>query len=168
MPAKLNFLKTPASVWLVQVGPCPLPLEYQAASSQARLKSCRALPPCSRRPPVQGWILFGREAASMRLKARGLAQHGGPPGCMAEGEWPSRVWFFTWLTVHAACPLGPQHLPWFWGGSTVLLNAHKTSSLATSHKEDKVRYSSWPVPFRAVWLLRPNQWRVKVWVQGLR
>jgi hypothetical protein len=46
MPAKLNFFKTPAS----EVGPCPLPLEYQAASSQARLKSARAQPPWSPHP----------------------------------------------------------------------------------------------------------------------
>jgi hypothetical protein len=47
MPAKINFFKTPSSVRLVQVGLCRLPLEYQAASSQARLKSVRALPPWS-------------------------------------------------------------------------------------------------------------------------
>ncbi len=52
VPAKINFFKTPASVWLgqFQVGPCPLPLEYQTASSQARLKSCWALPPWSGMP----------------------------------------------------------------------------------------------------------------------
>jgi hypothetical protein len=36
MPAKLNSFKTPASVRLFQVGPCPLPLEYQAATSKHR------------------------------------------------------------------------------------------------------------------------------------
>ncbi len=33
---------------MLSVVPCPLPLEYQVASSQARLKSCWALPPWGR------------------------------------------------------------------------------------------------------------------------
>jgi hypothetical protein len=33
---------------MLRVEPCPLPLEYQVASSQARLKSCWALPPWSK------------------------------------------------------------------------------------------------------------------------
>ena len=41
MPAKLNFFKTPTSVRLVQVGPCPLPLEYQAATSHTGRQPCR-------------------------------------------------------------------------------------------------------------------------------
>jgi len=41
MPAKLNFFKTPTSVQLVQVGPCPLPLEYQAATSHTGRQPCR-------------------------------------------------------------------------------------------------------------------------------
>ncbi len=36
----------------------------------------------------------------MRPKAREMTQHGGPPG----GEWPSRVRFVLWWTVHAAFP----------------------------------------------------------------
>ncbi len=40
--AKLNFFKTPTSVWLVQVGPCLLPLEYQAATSHTGRQPCRA------------------------------------------------------------------------------------------------------------------------------
>ncbi len=41
-------------------------------------------------PPVQGWIVFGsiRDAASMRLQARELAQHGGPPGWL-KGSGPA-------------------------------------------------------------------------------
>ena len=39
--AKLNFFKTPTSVRLVQVGPCPLPLEYQAATSHTGRQPCR-------------------------------------------------------------------------------------------------------------------------------
>ena len=35
---------------LLRVGPCPPSLKYQAASSQARLKSVRALPPWARVP----------------------------------------------------------------------------------------------------------------------
>ncbi len=42
MTAKLNFFKTPTSVPLVQVGPCPLPLEYQAASSHTGRQPCLA------------------------------------------------------------------------------------------------------------------------------
>ncbi len=42
MTAKLNFFKTPTSVRLVQVGPCPLPLEYQAATSHTGRQPCRA------------------------------------------------------------------------------------------------------------------------------
>ncbi len=38
---------SPCQYCQFRVVPCPLPLEYQAASSQARLKSCWALPPCS-------------------------------------------------------------------------------------------------------------------------
>jgi hypothetical protein len=41
MPAKLNFFKTPTSVRLVQVGLCPLPLEYQAATSHTGRQPCR-------------------------------------------------------------------------------------------------------------------------------
>ena len=41
MPAMLNFFKTPTSVRLVQVGPCPLPLEYQAATSHTGRQPCR-------------------------------------------------------------------------------------------------------------------------------
>jgi hypothetical protein len=41
MPAKLNFFKTPTSVRLVSVGPCPLPLEYQAATSHTGRQPCR-------------------------------------------------------------------------------------------------------------------------------
>ncbi len=41
MPAKLNFFKTPTSVRLVQVGSCPLPLEYQAATSHTGRQPCR-------------------------------------------------------------------------------------------------------------------------------
>ncbi len=41
MPAKLNFFKTPISIRLVQVGPCPLPLEYQAATSHTGRQPCR-------------------------------------------------------------------------------------------------------------------------------
>jgi hypothetical protein len=41
MPAKLNFFKTPTSIRLVQVGPCPLPLEYQAATSHTGRQPCR-------------------------------------------------------------------------------------------------------------------------------
>ncbi len=42
MTAKLNFFKTPISIRLVQVGPCPLPLEYQAANSHTGRQPCRA------------------------------------------------------------------------------------------------------------------------------
>jgi hypothetical protein len=42
MPAKLNFFKTPTSVRLVQVGPCPLPREYQAATSHTGRQPCQA------------------------------------------------------------------------------------------------------------------------------
>ncbi len=42
MPAKLNFFKTPTSVLVqVEVGPCPLPLEYQAATSHTGRQPCR-------------------------------------------------------------------------------------------------------------------------------
>jgi hypothetical protein len=44
MPAKLNFFKTPTSVGLVQVGPCPLPLEYQAATNLVQLHRQTAMP----------------------------------------------------------------------------------------------------------------------------
>jgi hypothetical protein len=56
MPAKLNFFKTLTSVQLVQVGPCPHPLEYQAATSHTGRQPCRVkslymkrfwcVPPC--------------------------------------------------------------------------------------------------------------------------
>ncbi len=59
IPAKLNFFKTPASVWLVL---SPLQLEYQAASSQARLKSCWALPPWGRPTPSFATIPFSLSA----------------------------------------------------------------------------------------------------------
>jgi hypothetical protein len=42
MRAKLIFFKTPISVRLVQVGSCPLPLEYQAATSHTDRQPCRA------------------------------------------------------------------------------------------------------------------------------
>ncbi len=42
MTTKLNFFKTPTSVRLVQVGPCPLPLKYQAATSHTSRQLCRA------------------------------------------------------------------------------------------------------------------------------
>jgi hypothetical protein len=42
MTAKHNFFKTPTSVRLVQVGPCPLPLEYQAATSHTGRQPCQA------------------------------------------------------------------------------------------------------------------------------
>ncbi len=42
---------------------------------------------------------------------------------------PSRVWFLTRWTVHAACPDGPHHLPG--SGSDLLLNLHKTLPWAT-------------------------------------
>jgi hypothetical protein len=51
------------------------------------------------------------------------------------------VFFFTWLTVHAACPDGPNHFPW--SGADLLLNVHKkTPSWATSRKEGMAWYSS--------------------------
>jgi hypothetical protein len=37
----------------------------------------------------------------MRPKARGLAQHGGPPGWLEESD--PAVWFCTWWTGHTAC-----------------------------------------------------------------
>jgi hypothetical protein len=43
MPAKLNFFKTPTSVQLVQVGPCPLPLEYQAATRQTAMPGQKSI-----------------------------------------------------------------------------------------------------------------------------
>jgi hypothetical protein len=51
---------------LFRVKPCPLPLEYQAASSQARLKSCWALPPWS--VPCSGrvWARQGRSSRQWR------------------------------------------------------------------------------------------------------
>ncbi len=51
------------------------------------------------------------------------------PTWLARGG-PSRVWFFTQRTVHAACPDGPHHLPV--SGSDLLLNLHKTVSWATA------------------------------------
>ncbi len=41
----------------------------------------------------------------------GRRLEGWPNTAEAWGEWPSRVWFFTWWTVHLACPDGPYRLP---------------------------------------------------------
>ncbi len=49
--------------------PCPLPLEYQAASSQARLKSCWALPPWAH----LYWIYFGGAGCAGREPGGGEA-----------------------------------------------------------------------------------------------
>ncbi len=55
------------------------------------------------------------------------------PAWLAGGEWPSRVWFGMWWTVHAACPDGPHHLPR--SGAELLIGVHKTPLWATSRKE---------------------------------
>ncbi len=58
---------------------------------------------------------------------------------LAGGEWPSRVWFCMWWTVHVAWTDGPHHLPR--SGGDLLLNVHKTPSWATSGKEGMAWYS---------------------------
>ncbi len=54
---------------------CPLPLEYQAASSQARLKSCWALPPCSdlSDPLCAGGLFGGKSNQDEALEMYGRA-----------------------------------------------------------------------------------------------
>jgi hypothetical protein len=66
------------------------------------------------------------------------------PAWLAEGEWPSRVWFYHFvpdgrsmppaLTDHTTCP-------------DLLLNVHKTPPWATSRKEGMAWYSSRPMAF---------------------
>jgi hypothetical protein len=86
---------------------------------------------------------------TVRQKTRGLAGPTRRLTWLAGGEWPSRVWFCTWWTVHAACPDGPHHLPR--PGADLLLNVHKTPSWAVSRKEGKAWYSGRPMP--SLWLL---------------
>ncbi len=60
MPAKLNFFKTPTSVRLVQVGPCPLPLEYQAATSHTGRHPCRVKSLYMKRFWIRRWLKLSK------------------------------------------------------------------------------------------------------------
>jgi hypothetical protein len=83
----------------------------------------------------------------MRLKARGMAQHGDPPGWLEESD-PAGCDFLRdgrsmppALTVHSACPnLGLIY---------ILLNIHKTLSC----EEGMAWYSSRPMPSLWLWPL---------------
>jgi hypothetical protein len=59
----------------------------------------------------------------MRPKARGLEQHGGPPGWLE--EWPRRVRFCTWWKLIAVSSDEPHHLPL--SGADLLLNVHQNT-----------------------------------------
>ncbi len=78
----------------------------------------------------------------MKLKARGLAQHdgppqhGGPPGWLEESD-PVGCDFVRDGRSIAACPDGPHHLPR--SGADMLLNVHKALSRAIRHAR-----KAWP------------------------
>jgi hypothetical protein len=89
----------------------------------------------------------------MRPKARGQAQHGGPPGC----GWrrvSRQVWFCTWWTGRTACLF--RTVPVALTGAAQLradgissrcyiVNVHNHPSWATSRKEGMAWYSSRPI-----------------------
>ncbi len=57
---------SPCQYGYFRVVPCPLPLEYQAASSQARLKSCWAIPGEWGLKVVRPWLVCWACRASTR------------------------------------------------------------------------------------------------------
>ncbi len=89
----------------------------------------------------------------MRPKARGLAQHGGPPGWLEESD-PAVVILYVMD--------GPYRLPFrtvpvaLIGAAQLradgiftcyyIVTVHNHSSLSTSHKEGMAWYSSRPMP----------------------
>ncbi len=86
---------------------------------------------------------------TMRPKAKGLAQHGGPPGRLDESG-PGRVWFCPWRTVLVACPDRPRNLTRF--GAYLLLNVHKTPSWAKSRNKGMAWCSGRPMPTLLLWI----------------
>jgi hypothetical protein len=68
------------------------------------------------------YVIFSVLSASvfpMRPKARGLAQHGGPPGLLEESDQAGCI-----FVRDAACPDGQHRLPR--SGADLLLDVHKT------------------------------------------
>jgi hypothetical protein len=91
----------------------------------------------------------------MRPKARGLAQHVSPSGWLEESDPPGRCDF-----VRDGRPLPPAISVTYWSlwqelPSCELMEfsaaVHNHPSWATSHKEDKVWYSSRPMPSLCKW-----------------
>ncbi len=97
------------------------------------------------RPWLGNIVDSGMALYTIRPKARGLVQHGGPPGWLGAGDTAGSDFCVMWWTVHAACPDGPHPLcgvpVWGW-----LLIVHKSPSWATSRKEDMAWYASRPMP----------------------
>ncbi len=113
----------------------------------AQILSCARVPRISCPHTFSWWRLPAFSSCSvglaMRSKARGLAEHDGPPGWLEESD-PAGCDFVRdgrsmppSLTDHTAC-LGL--------GADLLLNVHKTTSCAMSHKEGMTWYSSRPMP----------------------
>jgi len=90
----------------------------------------------------------------MRPKARGLAQHGSPSGWLAESD-PGRCNFVCtaclFRTVLVALTGAAQLRAVGISSCCYIINVHNHPSWATSHKEDKVWYSSRPMPSLCKW-----------------
>jgi hypothetical protein len=104
----------------------------------------------------------------MRLKARGLAQHGGRlagpirrPAWLSGGEWPSRVWFCTWWTVHAAFPDRPHHLPWSGVDLQCITECTQNTVMSYVTQGRHVWHSSRPMPSLWVWRIYIEKLRDK-------
>ncbi len=73
-----------------------------------------------------------------RVTANGAEGWPNTAARLAGGEWPSRLWFCT------CWPDGAHQL--LRSGADLLLKVHKTSSWATSRKEDMAWYCCRPMP----------------------
>ncbi len=88
--------------------------------------------------------VIGTERRAMSPKARGLAQHGGPPGWLEKIDSAGCDFMRDERSMppalkdpHTTCPSS---------GADLLLNVHKTPLWAMSHKEGMAWYSSRPMP----------------------